>query len=137
MRQRSGPGFATGQTNSAWSLAQRKKDAGIESSTLLEPNPTGLPAGSALIVVERGPNAGSQFLLDQPVTSVGRHPRSDIFLDDVTVRRRHVEFARPQCRELCKCRDRRHKAPKKKPCRSQHRFWHHCGDGCAFGAGSQ
>ena len=40
MRQRSGPGFATGQTNSAWSLAQRKKDAGIESSTLLEPNPT-------------------------------------------------------------------------------------------------
>jgi hypothetical protein len=32
--QRSGPGFATGQTNSAWSLAQRTKDAGIESSTL-------------------------------------------------------------------------------------------------------
>jgi hypothetical protein len=50
----------------------------------LEPDPTGLPAGSALIVLERGPNAGSRFLLDQPVTSVGRHPRSDIFLDDVT-----------------------------------------------------
>ena len=59
---------------------------------LLEPDPTGLPAGSALIVVERGPNAGSRFLLDQPVTSVGRHPRSDIFLDDVTVSRRHVEL---------------------------------------------
>ena len=40
----------------------------------------------------RGPNAGSQFLLDQPVTSAGRHPDSDIFLDDVTVSRRHVEF---------------------------------------------
>jgi hypothetical protein len=36
----------------------------------LEPDPTGLPAGSALIVLERGPNAGSRFLLDQPVTSV-------------------------------------------------------------------
>jgi predicted Zn-dependent protease with MMP-like domain len=46
---------------------------------------------------------------------------------------RHV--ARPQCRQLCKFRDRRHKAPKKKPSLSQHRFWHHCGDGCAFGPG--
>jgi pSer/pThr/pTyr-binding forkhead associated (FHA) protein len=52
----------------------------------------GLPAGSALLVVKRGPNAGSRFLLDQPVTSAGRHPGSDIFLDDVTVSRRHVEF---------------------------------------------
>ena len=59
---------------------------------LVEPDPTGLPAGSALMVVERGPNVGSRFLLDQPVTSVGRHPRSDIFLDDVTVSRRHVEL---------------------------------------------
>src|SRR4029077_20170528 len=39
----------------------------------------------------RGPNAGSQFLLDQPVTSAGRHSDSDIFLDDATVSRRHVE----------------------------------------------
>jgi pSer/pThr/pTyr-binding forkhead associated (FHA) protein len=51
-----------------------------------------LPTGSALLVVKRGPNAGSQFLLDRPVTSVGRHPNSDIFLDDVTVSRRHAEF---------------------------------------------
>ena len=51
-----------------------------------------LPPGSALIVVKRGPNAGSRFLLDQPVTSAGRHPGSDIFLDDVTVSRRHAEF---------------------------------------------
>ncbi len=54
----------------------------------------GLPSGSALIVVKRGPNAGSRFLLDQPVTSAGRHPGSDIFLDDVTVSRRHAEFRR-------------------------------------------
>ena len=52
----------------------------------------GLPAGSALLVVKRGPNAGSRFLLEQAVTTAGRHPDSDIFLDDVTVSRRHAEF---------------------------------------------
>jgi hypothetical protein len=53
-----------------------------------------LPPGSALLVVKRGPNAGSRFLLDQDVTTAGRHPDSDIFLDDVTVSRRHAEFRR-------------------------------------------
>ena len=52
----------------------------------------GLPVGSALLVVKRGPNAGSRFLLDQTTTSAGRHPDSEIFLDDVTVSRRHAEF---------------------------------------------
>ena len=47
-----------------------------------------LPSGSALLVVKRGPNAGSRFVLDQPVMSVGRHPNSDIFCDDNTVSRR-------------------------------------------------
>ncbi|MHB8450035.1 MAG: FHA domain-containing protein [Mycobacteriales bacterium] len=50
--------------------------------------------GTALLVVRRGPNAGSRFLLDAEVTSAGRHPESDIFLDDVTVSRRHAEFRR-------------------------------------------
>ncbi|MFD9501754.1 FHA domain-containing protein [Streptomyces sp. NPDC060035] len=53
-----------------------------------------LPAGSALLVVRRGPNSGSRFLLDGELTTAGRHPQSDIFLDDVTVSRRHVEFRR-------------------------------------------
>ena len=53
-----------------------------------------LPPGSALLVVRRGPNAGSRFLLDSELTTAGRHPESDIFLDDVTVSRRHVEFRR-------------------------------------------
>jgi len=53
-----------------------------------------LPSGSALLVVKRGPNAGSRFLLDQTVTSAGRHPDSDIYLDDLTVSRRHAEFRR-------------------------------------------
>jgi hypothetical protein len=51
-----------------------------------------LPPGSGLLVVRRGPNAGSRFLLDAEVTTAGRHPESDIFLDDVTVSRRHAEF---------------------------------------------
>jgi hypothetical protein len=53
-----------------------------------------LPAGTALLVVKRGPNAGSRFLLDKDHTTAGRHPESDIFLDDVTVSRRHAEFHR-------------------------------------------
>jgi pSer/pThr/pTyr-binding forkhead associated (FHA) protein len=52
----------------------------------------GLPSGSALVVVKRGPNVGSQFVLDQPSTTAGRDPRSDIFLDDITVSRHHAEF---------------------------------------------
>ena len=59
-------------------------DVGVES----------LPTGTALLVVKRGPNAGSRFLLDKDLTTAGRHPESDIFLDDVTVSRRHAEFHR-------------------------------------------
>ena len=53
-----------------------------------------LPSGSALLVVRRGPDAGSRFLLDADRTTAGRHPDADIFLDDVTVSRRHTEFLR-------------------------------------------
>src|SRR3712207_1345729 len=53
-----------------------------------------LPSGSALLVVRRGPNSGARFLLDSDVTTAGRHPSSDIFLDDVTVSRRHAQFIR-------------------------------------------
>ncbi|MDN5964119.1 MAG: FHA domain-containing protein, partial [Actinomyces sp.] len=51
-----------------------------------------LPAGSALLIVQRGPNSGARFLLDPEVTNAGRSPKSDIFLDDVTVSRRHCQF---------------------------------------------
>ena len=53
-----------------------------------------LPSGSAMLVVLRGPNAGSRFLLDADLVTAGRHPDSDVFLDDVTVSRRHAEFRR-------------------------------------------
>jgi pSer/pThr/pTyr-binding forkhead associated (FHA) protein len=50
--------------------------------------------GTALLVVLRGPNAGARFLLDADEVSSGRHPNSDIFLDDVTVSRKHATFRR-------------------------------------------
>ncbi|MBA2698284.1 MAG: FHA domain-containing protein [Nocardioidaceae bacterium] len=53
-----------------------------------------LPQGHALLVVQRGPSAGSRFLLDTDLVGAGRHPDSEIFLDDVTVSRRHAEFRR-------------------------------------------
>ena len=53
-----------------------------------------LPSGSSLLIARRGPGAGSRFLIDSDVTTVGRHPDADIFLDDVTVSRRHAEFVR-------------------------------------------
>ena len=51
-----------------------------------------LSNGTALLVIKRGPNAGSRFALNQSVTSAGRHPDSDIFCDEITVSRRHAEF---------------------------------------------
>lgn len=53
-----------------------------------------LPAGSALLLVHKGAGAGARFLLDQDESTAGRHPRSDIFLDDITVSRHHVMFLR-------------------------------------------
>jgi len=53
-----------------------------------------LPAGNALLIVRRGPNKGARFLLDADQIAVGRHPNADVFLDDVTVSRRHAEITR-------------------------------------------
>jgi pSer/pThr/pTyr-binding forkhead associated (FHA) protein len=53
-----------------------------------------LEPGTGMLVVVRGPNAGSRFLLDREQTTIGRHPDSDIFLDDVTVSRRHAALSR-------------------------------------------
>ncbi|MPZ72932.1 MAG: FHA domain-containing protein [Nitriliruptorales bacterium] len=61
-------------------------DAGIDTSEL--------EAGTALLVGVRGSNRGARFLLDRDVITAGRHPDSDIFLDDITVSRRHAEFRR-------------------------------------------
>ena len=49
---------------------------------------------SATFVVKRGAKAGSRYVVDDDLTTIGRHPDSDIFLDDVTVSRRHAEVRR-------------------------------------------
>ncbi len=53
-----------------------------------------IPPGAAALVVTRGKNQGSRYVLHNDVTRAGRHPDSDVFLDDVTVSRRHVEIER-------------------------------------------
>jgi pSer/pThr/pTyr-binding forkhead associated (FHA) protein len=53
-----------------------------------------VPQGTGVLVVTRGEAAGSRILLDLVATSAGRHPNSDIFLDDITVSRRHAEIIR-------------------------------------------
>ena len=74
----------------------QQKLQGLESGVSLEEQEiiAALPLDSALLIVRKGPNAGARFLLDQDSTVAGRHPEAGIFLDDVTVSRRHAEFMR-------------------------------------------
>jgi pSer/pThr/pTyr-binding forkhead associated (FHA) protein len=51
-----------------------------------------LPRGVGMLVVKRGSDVGVRFTLDAEIIKAGRHPESDIFLDDITVSRRHAEF---------------------------------------------
>ncbi|WP_066642604.1 FHA domain-containing protein [Serinicoccus hydrothermalis] len=55
-----------------------------------------LRPGTALLIVLRGPNTGARFLLDADEVTSGRHPHSDIFLDDVTVSRKHAQFVKEE-----------------------------------------
>ncbi len=48
--------------------------------------------GGIALVVERGPRTGMTFVLAEGITTIGRHPESDIFLDDVTVSRHHCRI---------------------------------------------
>jgi hypothetical protein len=59
----------------------------VPTDTMVE-----VPHGSGVLVVTRGSNMGARYLLGDHVTRAGRHPESDIFLDDITVSRRHVEI---------------------------------------------
>ena len=64
-------------------------------------SPEELEGGRGVLIVKRGPNAGSKFFLDADRTTVGRDQDSDIFLDDITVSRKHAEMRRtPQGFEL-------------------------------------
>lgn len=63
-------------------------------------SPEELEGGRGVLIVKRGPNAGSKFFLDSDSTAIGRHPDSDIFLDDITVSRQHAEIRRADHFEL-------------------------------------
>lgn len=95
-----GPGYSPASSSSAASDSTSIFAGGlfgaaeVESGDEVIGGVDGLSSGTALLVVKRGPNAGSRFLLDRDKITAGRHPESDIFLDDVTVSRRHAEFRR-------------------------------------------
>jgi pSer/pThr/pTyr-binding forkhead associated (FHA) protein len=68
--------------------------APIEAESEEETHLRELSAGQACLIVRRGPAAGTKFTMDGDLTTVGRHPQSDIFLNDITVSRRHAELKR-------------------------------------------
>src|SRR5262245_4543501 len=78
------------ETTESLALAEERHDLEDELGDVLDD----LPAGLGVLVVRRGPGAGSRYALDHDSTTVGRHPDSDIFLDDITVSRRHAVINR-------------------------------------------
>ncbi|MCU1458347.1 MAG: domain containing protein [Actinomycetia bacterium] len=74
------------------SISAVESEAGLVEETVADLEE--LPEGIGAVIVDRGPNKGSRFLLEHTTTAAGRHPESEIFLDDVTVSRRHAVFER-------------------------------------------
>lgn len=72
---------ATGALTSLDSLT----DSGPQASL-------GGPAPYAVLIVHRGPHEGTAFPLTPPVVGVGRGADQQVFLDDITVSRRHAEL---------------------------------------------
>ena len=85
------------QTSTVTTVAFMPEDpSGEISDDELRSIPIELGEGTGILVVKRGPDTGAKYPLEEPVTRVGRHPESDIFLDDITVSRRHAEFVRDE-----------------------------------------
>jgi hypothetical protein len=82
----------SGGSDTTITFAPAELESDLEEEVHIAPEE--LEGGRGVLVVRRGPNAGSKFFLDTDVTSVGRHPDSNIFLDDITVSRRHAEIRR-------------------------------------------
>jgi pSer/pThr/pTyr-binding forkhead associated (FHA) protein len=79
-------------TDTTVTFTPAELETDIEEEVRISPDE--LEGGRGVLIVKRGPNAGSKFFLDVDATTVGRHPDSDIFLDDITVSRRHAEIRR-------------------------------------------
>jgi pSer/pThr/pTyr-binding forkhead associated (FHA) protein len=76
------------------SVAVSPVDDGTDGGEIVTPSGLlELPRGVAMLVVNRGSDEGVRFVLEQPLTRAGRHPENEIFLDDITVSRRHAEFS--------------------------------------------
>ena len=72
-----------------------KKIEGIEeiASSILE-DIKKIPEGSSGLVIIKGPNIGDKFLINKSKLTIGRNLESDIFLDDITVSRKHAVIKR-------------------------------------------
>ncbi len=66
----------------------------VEEEVEVSPPGEALRKGTAIMVIKKGPDAGMTFTLDRDLVAIGRHPESDIFLDDITVSRKHAEIRR-------------------------------------------
>lgn len=74
------------ETTASLGLLEDRQELEAELGALLDD----LASDMGMLVVRRGPNAGSTYALGAETTTIGRHPDSDLFLDDVTVSRRHA-----------------------------------------------
>src|SRR5882757_8928622 len=81
------PGQAEPTTDTAADTSREFESAEVEPSLTAADQATvaALHEDTALLLVQHGPTSGARFLLDAEVTTVGRSPGNDIFLDDVTV----------------------------------------------------
>lgn len=82
----------SGGSDATITFAPAELEADLDEEVHVSPEE--LEGGRGVMIVKRGPNAGSKFFLDTDATVIGRHPESDIFLDDITVSRRHAEIRR-------------------------------------------
>ena len=81
-----------GGTDTTITFMPAELESDLEEEVHISPDE--LEGGRAVLIVKRGPNAGSKFFIDSDTTTIGRHPDSAIFLDDITVSRRHAEIRR-------------------------------------------
>ena len=84
----------TGDTTTMIPVATDENAAAVELTDQERAAAHSLAPGNALLIVNRGPGDSNRFLIDADITNVGRHPESDIFLDDITVSRHHAKFVR-------------------------------------------